>query len=71
MVQEDIRTMAEYAHNRQNYWRLRLHDLQEECSHPDVEKEAKASTGNYDPSADSYWYNCYCPDCGKQWREDQ
>lgn len=45
--------------------------LQDECQHPDVKKVARANTGNYDPSADSYWNDCKCPDCGKHWVEDQ
>lgn len=45
--------------------------LQNECKHPNHTKVAKSNTGNYDPSADCYWYECRCPDCGKYWHEDQ
>jgi len=49
-----------------------LHDkerkIQKECSHPDVNKEYGSDTGNWDPSADSYWVNYTCPDCKKSWR---
>jgi len=45
--------------------------LQLECAHPDVVKVAKSNAGNYDPSADCYWYEFTCPDCGRYWHEDQ
>ena len=45
--------------------------LQETCAHPDVTKKYGGSTGNYDPSADSYWIDWHCPDCGKRWTTDQ
>jgi predicted RNA-binding Zn-ribbon protein involved in translation (DUF1610 family) len=45
--------------------------LQAICTHTNVEKEYKSNTGNYDPTADSYWIDFRCPDCGKRWIEDQ
>lgn len=45
--------------------------LQALCTHPDAEHVNHASTGNYDPSADSYWTDHKCPDCGKCWMTDQ
>ena len=45
--------------------------LRSQCGHYDVKKIARSNTGNYDPSADSYWYDCTCPDCDKFWMEDQ
>ena len=45
--------------------------LQQECTHPNLSKIANSNTGNYDPSADCWWYECKCPDCGKYWHEDQ
>lgn len=44
--------------------------LQESCTHPRVSKENKGNTGNYDPSADCYWTEFTCPDCGKWWTEE-
>ena len=41
--------------------------LREECQHPNVEVKHRANVGNYDPSADSYWTEHKCPDCGKFW----
>ena len=49
----------------------KIRALQEECNHPNVEKEYRGSTGNYDPSCDAYWIEFKCPDCRKQWSEDQ
>lgn len=50
-----------------------IHNIQEQCSHPEpcLTKVAGSNTGNYDPSADSYWYDFKCSLCGKSWREDQ
>jgi hypothetical protein len=45
--------------------------LQAECAHPNASKQYGASTGNYDPSADSYWIDWDCPDCGKHWTTPQ
>ena len=45
--------------------------MQGNCLHPDVDKKYCGSTGNYDPSADGYWIDWSCPDCGKFWRTDQ
>jgi hypothetical protein len=48
-----------------------LTELQAECQHPNVNKEYKGDTGNYDPTSDSYWIDWSCPDCNKRWRTDQ
>lgn len=48
-----------------------LDELRESCSHPHATRIVKSNSGNYDPSADAYWYDCKCPDCGKRWQEDQ
>ena len=45
--------------------------LQIECQHPNATKKYGASTGNYDPSANGYWIDFQCPDCGKRWSVDQ
>lgn len=49
----------------------KLKALQEECKHPMAERVNRGDTGNYDPSQNSYWRDCKCPDCGKFWMEDQ
>ena len=38
-----------------------------ECSHTNLSIISDSSTGNYDPSADCYWYDLRCPDCLKHW----
>lgn len=48
-----------------------LSDLQNVCSHPNVKVEHRGDTGNYDRSADCYWSEHSCPDCGKFWREEK
>jgi len=48
-----------------------IRQLQASCPHPDVQKKYGSNTGNYDPSADSYWIDWNCPDCGKRWTTDQ
>lgn len=45
--------------------------LQDSCPHTHVTKEYKSNAGNYDPHADSYWIDFKCPECGKNWSEDQ
>lgn len=48
-----------------------LHAFRAMCAHPRAVKVARSNVGNYDPSADRYWYACECPDCGRRWSEDQ
>lgn len=52
-------------------WANAERDLQALCQHPSATKVNKGDTGNWDRSQDSYWRECKCPDCGKQWNEDQ
>lgn len=51
--------------------RLRLFDevamLQQTCQHPTPEKKYGSNTGNYDPTADIYWIDYTCHDCGHRW----
>lgn len=42
-------------------------DLQQECKHPNKKVTHKGSTGHYDPTADKYWDEHYCPECRKTW----
>lgn len=46
--------------------------IQGECKHEPwmVDVKYNADTGNYDPSCDSFWTECYCQSCGKAWREE-
>lgn len=48
-----------------------LEGLQKLCTHPCVTKKYRSNTGNYDPSADCYWIEWSCPDCGKYWTTEQ
>jgi hypothetical protein len=48
-----------------------IKNIQDACSHPNVQKTPRADTGNYDPSVDLYWIECRCPDCDKHWDIDQ
>ena len=45
-----------------------LKALQEKCKHKNLETKYGSNSGNYDPSADCYWIDYYCPDCNKKWR---
>ena len=47
--------------------------IQNQCSHPkkDVKSKKGSSTGNYDPSSDSYWIDYHCTLCNKKWSKDQ
>ena len=51
--------------------RMAIHLLQEKCEHEEVNVQPGSNTGNYDPTADSYWYDYICRSCDKRWREDQ
>ncbi len=55
----------------QKYWDKLERELQKKCKHINLTKIPGANIGNYDPSADSYWYDFECYDCGKKWREKQ
>ena len=48
-----------------------LAKLQALCPHTNVTKKHCSNTGNYDPSADSYWIEHRCPDCRKHWDVEQ
>lgn len=71
MDQEEIRNWRIDVQKTINENQSTLKWIQHKCTHPDVIKEYKANTGNYDPSSDRYWINFHCPDCDKRWREDQ
>jgi len=48
-----------------------LRKLQSECLHENATHVHKGSTGNYDPSCDSYWVEHGCPDCDKFWTTEK
>lgn len=52
-------------------WDKKLEELQTICTHPAVDKRHNSNIGNYDPSADCYWTEYKCLDCGKFWTENQ
>lgn len=41
------------------------------CRHANATRVAKSNAGNYDTSADRYWYEYTCPDCATAWTVDQ
>ena len=49
----------------------RIKQFQKDCDHVGASKTPRGNTGNYDPSADGYWYECCCGRCGLRWTEDQ
>lgn len=71
MTQDEIRNKWESIDRREDKLAKELIKLQSLCNHPNVKKEYKSNTGNYDPSADSYWIEFRCPDCRKRWIEEQ
>jgi hypothetical protein len=56
---------------RLNKAKFEIENLQSVCKHPRAVSKAGANTGNYDSSADMYWYDWTCPDCKKIWRTEQ
>ena len=49
----------------------KITELQETCRHDNLTYKCGGSSGNYDPSADCYWIDWHCEDCGKRWTTDQ
>ena len=65
MTQEEIRKKWESIDRREDKLANELASLRANCSHPNVIEKYGNNTGNYDPSADSYWIEYFCPDCRK------
>jgi hypothetical protein len=61
-IKEEIAELT----NEINQKYARIQQLQESCPHTDCTGAYGANTGNYDPSADSYWINATCDECGKR-----
>lgn len=70
MTQDEIRKKCESIDKREEKLAKELAKLQSICQHPNVLSKHDSNTGNYDPSADSYWIDYTCPDCRKRWRKD-
>lgn len=68
-----MKTLAKVTKLKQKIKQLygQIENIQTECTHPNVKKEYKASTGHYDPSCDKYWIEWDCPDCEKRWNTGQ
>ncbi len=43
----------------------KIKDLRDSCPHINFESSYGSNDGNYDPSADRYWVNFKCLDCGQ------
>ena len=71
MNQEEIREKYRKIGIKQLKWAVAEEKLQSKCTHPDVLIKHRGDTGNYDRTADCYWIEYKCPDCGKQWSVDQ
>ncbi len=71
MTQDEIRELRAVLQRRVDVARAAVTELQIVCTHPNASRVYKANTGNYDPGCNCYWVEHKCPDCGKQWDEDQ
>ena len=71
MTQAQIRRRKATIVKHQIKWLEAEYELQDICRHPTANKKYESNTGNYDPSADSYWIENRCPDCGKFWVTEQ
>lgn len=71
MTPAQIRRRLKTIQKHQDKWADAEKELQQICNHPNADKKYCGNSGNYDPSADSYWIEYRCPDCGKFWIEDQ
>lgn len=56
-------------------YNVKLSELRKECGENGHDGKLtgkyRGNTGNYDPSADSYWVEFKCPVCGDHWTESQ
>ena len=71
MTSKQIQRKYTTIMNKKAKLSIQLSELQELCTHPDITKQYRGDTGNYDPSQDSYWINWHCPDCDKRWTTPQ
>lgn len=59
----DLRSMISQAQSL-------IREVQRNCPHDNVTVAHRANSGNYDPSADSYWVDVDCLDCGSSMSYD-
>lgn len=71
MTQSEIQSAYLILRGRRETINREIAEVQTLCKHPSASEEAGASAGNYDPSADRYWVNHECSDCGKRWSTPQ
>lgn len=72
MTPAQVRRKLATINKHQLSWDTAEAELQNKlCSHPNATKKYCSNTGNYDPTADSYWIQYNCPDCKKQWNVEQ
>ena len=71
MTSEEIKHKYNTIQKKLEKWYLKEKELQTICPHTNSTKKYESNTGNYDPSADSYWIRYHCPDCNKHWQTDQ
>lgn len=71
MTPDEIRKQAELIDKKEELLFRKRVKLQSICGHISLHKKFQLSTGNYDPTADCYWIDYYCPDCAKRWTEEQ
>ena len=71
MTQDEIRAKMNALMIKEEKIALKMIKLQNKCEHPNVNKKYRSNTGNYDPTADSYWIEYDCLDCDRRWSEDQ
>lgn len=69
-MSNSIKNIKRIIDSQFTYWENELKNLQSKCKHKNKDKVHRSSTGNYDPSADRYWTEFRCNDCGKFWSED-
>lgn len=70
-MQREIREKREAIQLRIDVAADDMNALREHCAHPNAVRIPKSDTGNWDRGQDSYWKECKCHDCGKNWTEDQ
>lgn len=67
-----IRTQVNIINDKMITLQNELKEVREKCDHQgDLTYTYYGSSGNYDPSADCYWIDWHCKDCGKRWSTSQ
>lgn len=70
MTADEIKAEADRLLGEITKAQAELIALRKNCPHANQTKVHRSDSGNYDSSADCYWIDFSCHDCGKRWTEE-